>query len=387
MNAVLKEPLPLQFLDLPTLPGNPIHKVVRHRAWVPADTRISLLADALTQHNELQVVGILTADGQATGLVSRTNLFNLLGKPFGREILGKRPVSDILEFNGTFEASDNLFAVAERLQDEPDRAAPRYYLTRLADGRFAGIFSNRDLILHLSTITRADIKLAGSLQERMVPADLKTTLEHTRFEGFSHAAQGVGGDFYHVCRLGHGKTLALLCDVSGKGVAAAIITSLLWGMVRSFNFQTGLRAFLTNLNEALIQTFHLERHVTGLFVLIDRVKEEAIWADLGHGLAWARRGRTVVPLRGKTGNLPLGLDPEQKIKLHRMRIRRGDEFLVITDGLNEQVNPAGEEFGTDPVTDLLVQGHGFSERLWQEFTVFRGQMPLLDDASVLKITF
>lgn len=387
MKSTVSSPSCLKFLPQARSWGNSIQKIVRHRAWIDEAERVTLVAEALAQEPDLMALGVCRPNGEVLGLITRVNLFNLLGKPFGREILGKRTIGEILEFSGVFDAGTNLFTVAESLHDELAKPLVRYFLLKDAVGSFAGIFSSQDLLVYLSKITQEDIKLAASLQGRLVQAHSSVELHKGRIEAFSHDAQGVGGDFYHVKQIDPNRWFISLCDVSGKGVAASIITSLIWGMIRQFDFRHGLKALIKSLNEALIQTFHLEKHVTGVFMILNEHHKELVWADMGHGLAYIRRGRQILPLKGSHSNLPVGLEPELKPALYKTALKHGDQVLLFTDGLTEQVNVKGEEFSLEKVLrrfqkdpkDLLAL-------LWRDLGEHRGPVPLQDDTTAVLLS-
>src|SRR6185369_14741718 len=151
-----------------------------------------------------------------------------------------------------------------------------------------------------------------------------------------------------------------LGDVSGKGVAASVLTSLLWGVLQFYDYRKGLKRLLAQVNEALIRTFHLEKYLTGVFTIFDPVTRELTLADMGHGHSWLVRGGKARPLRfqgpsGASGmNLPLGIDLGLEPQVYRLKLRPGDLLCLYTDGLTEQESPAGQEFSETTVVHLAT---------------------------------
>jgi sigma-B regulation protein RsbU (phosphoserine phosphatase) len=103
---------------------------------------------------------------------------------------------------------------------------------------------------------------------------------------YSKAQKGVGGDFIYHRTLAKDRQFVALCDVSGKGVAASMVTTLLWGIMETYDFTRGLKAFLRDLNQAVIKAFHLEKYLTGLFLVYNPKTQQVKIADMGHSLAF-----------------------------------------------------------------------------------------------------
>jgi len=148
--------------------GSSLLKVAEIFESVEASARVSDLAEEFQRRDDLMAVGVCGESGLALGLVTRVHLFSLLGKPFGRDILSRRTISEVVETTETFDMNTNLFQAAERLQPSMDRSQVQYYLLTDAEGSFRGVFSSKDLLAFLSRITQEDIRLAGQLQERLV---------------------------------------------------------------------------------------------------------------------------------------------------------------------------------------------------------------------------
>lgn len=257
-----------------------------------------------------------------------------------------------------------------------------------AEGRFTGIFTSKDLLTWLSRMTQEDIALAGQLQVRLVPLRSGESGLGWFTQAFSHSAKGLGGDFYHVIPLGGQKVFVALGDVSGKGVAASILTSLLWGVLRFYDFRKGLKRLLLQVNEALIHTFHLEKYLTGIFLTYDAENRELTLADMGHGHSFLVRQGKIRPLRFPNMNLPLGIDLGLEPTLYRLRLQPGDLVCLYTDGLTEQVSAEGHEFGDASVWRLASapgNPQALPETLLAALAAHQGAVPRLDDVSWLQL--
>jgi sigma-B regulation protein RsbU (phosphoserine phosphatase) len=349
------------------------------------ETMISDLSAEFLRKPDLMAVGVVDSAGRAKGIVSKVELFGLMGKPFGKEILSRRRVAEVTEETLSFDRHENLFKAAEAIRGTMDMSSVRYYLVTGVDGEFSGIFSSKDMLAYLSQITQQDIKLAGALQERLVRGDERIVGDRWAYAAFSHSAQGLGGDFHRCVDLGGGRAMVAVGDVSGKGVAASVITSLLWGIIRFFDFSLGLATLLTRINRALVDSFRLEKYVTAFFMVVDASAGTVEAADMGHGHAWYARERAIKRLVLPETNVPLGIDANLEPRIVRFRAKPGDFFLVHTDGIVEQENESEEELGELRVAyaagKALKEGRDPLDALYALLVRHQGAMPRLDDVT------
>ena len=392
--ATLTETLPtLNSVRPEKVYGSSLLRVAENFDFIQGHERILAIAELFQAQTELMVVGVCDEDGRAVGIMTRVHLFNLLGKPYGREILGRKPISDIAEPVESFHMNANLFQTAEKLQGSMDRSSLHYYLLNDTEGCFRGVFSSKDLLSHLSKITQEDIHLASQLQERLVKGRMSQQTQGWAVEAFCQSAKGLGGDFYHVMPLADGRLFVALGDVSGKGVAASVLTSLLWGVLQFYDYRWGLKRLLAQINEALIRTFHLEKYLTGVFLLFDPATHEISVADMGHGHGWLIRGDQArrFPGSGTTSgiNLPLGIDLALDPKVLRAKLKAGDLVCLYTDGLTEQENEAGEEFSEGRVLRMARQlvdtPEALPDALANGLARHQGTIPRLDDVTWLQL--
>jgi phosphoserine phosphatase RsbU/P len=368
-----------------------------------SDSSLLRLADEFQADPELPAVAVLDAAGRVIGIVRRDRLFALLGKPFGREVLMKSSIGDgeIVEEVPSFDARTDLFTVAAQLL--PDAAEGStgardgggYCLLVGEDGRFLGLLSAQDLANYLSRMTRDDIELAGRLQERLMGGALASIAgtereADWRIEAWSRSAKGVGGDFYFTRPLEDGKVFFALCDVSGKGVAAALVVSMVWGMLRMFDYSRGLHELLVGLNEAVVSTFHLEKYLTGMFLIYDPGERRLLCADMGHSHAALFRGDRILSLRAPQGNLPIGVEIDIDPSIAPYRIAPGDRLLIYSDGLTEQEGVGTGEFGEGRLCTVaagaMARGAPLKEAIPEALDKHRGATPQQDDMSFILLT-
>jgi len=180
---------------------------------------------------------------------------------------------------------------------------------------------------------------------------------------FSQSRHVVGGDYFDFVPLADGRLAIAIADVSGKGLAAAMI------MVRLREIVHGVLAHLTTAGEAvammnarLADSMPRGTFITFLLALLDPRSRELRAVNAGHcaPMVWRARltGVRLLPLRGPALGL---LGPErfaQAVGERVVALESGDCLCVFTDGVLEARNPGGEEFGATRLAAALRRHAG-----------------------------
>ncbi len=378
-------------LDPPRAFSNSLQSIAS-QPWVAAATvRVLDLADELQSKPQVLVVGVVDPSGRFRGLVLRDHLFALVGKPFGRDVLQRSTLAEIAEPLPALDGRLDIFAGAEQIRRlrEEDRVAD--FLPLLdGTGRLQGIVSVQDMVNRLARMTEDDIESTGRLQERLLAGSDPASVSSCSIRAWSRAAKGVGGDFYFVRSLSDGRVFASLCDVSGKGVSASFVVAMVWGLLSGYDFRHGLRELLIRLNRAVISSFHMEKYLTGVFLVYDPGTSRMVCADMGHSHVALFRGGRSLSVRGKRLNLPIGIEPEIDPALLSFKLQSGDTLTAYSDGLTEQQNAGGEEFGDARLMGLLrrsLETGAAPETLIPEaLDAYRAGTPQQDDMSFLMVS-
>ncbi|MDR0602253.1 MAG: SpoIIE family protein phosphatase [Treponema sp.] len=374
---------------------NSIQKLARYFKTVPSDGTIAELADLLDRDRRIFAVCVVDGLSRPMGIIRRDKLFLLLGKRFGWDLMAKRMVLEITEDAPVFSGDTNIFTVSQFLSAAAREGAPEmgnsFMILTGPDGVFTGMLSFQDLSNYFVDMTNGDIAMASLLQERFLASVDEVSGTGVAVNAWSLPAKGVGGDFYFIKDLGGGRFFAALCDVSGKGIAASLVVSMAWGFLRAYTIKEGLADLIENLNSSIVSTFHMEKYLTGFFMICDSGRKKLQFADMGHSHSVLLRGETFHDLEKAKVNLPIGIDPKIKPAVFRLGIKPGDALLVYTDGITEQDNPGGEEFGDERLRQLASQsraeGKNLDEILVPVLTDFRKNTPQRDDMTCLFFRF
>jgi hypothetical protein len=198
------------------------------------------------------------------------------------------------------------------------------------------------LVQQLRTTSQERAELHGEMasareiQQYLIPENLPPT-PGLDIRSVYQPSREVGGDFFQVLPDSRdGSTLVVVGDVAGKGLKAGMLAALIVGAIRTaFKFTSDPGSILALLNERL-QGRGL---VTCLAIRIDRNGN----AEL------ANAGQLPPYINGKElaldGALPLGALPDIAFPVTRIQLREGESMLLVSDGVVEARNPAGELFG------------------------------------------
>lgn len=194
-----------------------------------------------------------------------------------------------------------------------------------------------------------EMAAAREAQRVMVPEILPSITGYAIESAYRPAAE-VGGDFFQVIRLANGRSLIVIGDVSGKGLNAAMIVSMVIGMLIAISgFTEEPAEILRELNRRLFGRLH------GSFAtfLVIRVDE-------GGRLTLANAGHLPPYLNGNeipfTGSMPLGLAENAEYAQTSFEMLVGDRAVLLTDGVPEARNEEGTLLGFTRVGSLLRDG-------------------------------
>jgi len=203
----------------------------------------------------------------------------------------------------------------------------------------------------------------------------------------------VAGDFYDFIVVDERHVGILIADVSGHGLPAALIASMLQvALTAQARHVSEPGKVLAGLNQALCGKFQ-HNFVTAAYVYVDLEKNTMNYAGAGHPplLLWRKSTGSASQLL--ENGLVMGQFEEATYNSLQVPIEAGDRFVLYTDGILETCNPAQEEFGTDRFmqfmeTNSKLTAGPFADALLLELARWLEQPPgqgHKDDISLLAI--
>ncbi len=226
-----------------------------------------------------------------------------------------------------------------------------------------------------------EMSIAGAIQQQL----LEVTIPNCPFAGVKAAniaCKQVGGDFYDIVARPEALYF-VLADVSGKGISAALLASILQGVCYSHFIQgRPLLETVTAANQLLCGK-HLEGKYATLIAGRITQEGELTLVNCGH----------LNPLRVSgdqacfidAGNLPVGLFQQAQYQPFTTQLAPGERVVIVSDGVTEAENETGEFFGDDRLIDCVKCGS--VEQIFSRIKSHCGGLQFSDDCSVLEVTY
>ncbi|MDC7227559.1 MAG: SpoIIE family protein phosphatase [Spirochaetales bacterium] len=372
--------------------GMGIGKIASAFSYTLEDTKLVSIADKLETDDSIQAVGVVNKKGKALGIVTRKDLFGILSRPFGRDVLRKKTVSSLISDVECFNVDDNIFTVSEEIEEKVNGNSTHFFLLINDNDEFCGIFSGKDMLVFLAGITRQDIALSRKIQTRIVKEEDELKRPNFNLSASSIMAKGIGGDFYSFKKFSESHYLIVLCDVSGKGMAASLLSSLLSGFINTYPIGTDLKGMITDLNLQLTQSFAGEKFITGVFMIFNEETGQLQIADMGHTHYMLYTGGKNRKIENSHVNIPLGISTDINVRTFNLLLKTKDCFFLMTDGITEQKNENGELYSYDRINSVFrshqkISANGLRARLLSDFDDFRGAAARQDDISFIILKY
>jgi len=339
----------------------------------------SVLEEALTSNSEY----LVTDTSQMLDMKERHSIvaFDLrtvicmpLRKPLVQAIRPEQPAS--AEVMGALYV-DSRFA-------SRDITSVSHDILRAIATEAAQLIENARLVQAEEAARRyqQELSIAASIQQRLMAVTIPE-VPFARLKGRNLSCKEIGGDFYDAVNTPTGLAV-VLADVSGKGVSAALLASILQGMVYSHLIAgMPLTEIVTALNRFFTQKHIGEKYAT---MIIARLRNdgELEYVNCGHvPPVWICDHEV---LRPGHGNLPVGLLADAVYESDRCQMKPGDRLIMVTDGVTEAENARGDMFDSDRLESVAGKSDSMEDIL-AAVADFCGGTPLNDDCTVVELVY
>jgi serine phosphatase RsbU (regulator of sigma subunit) len=201
--------------------------------------------------------------------------------------------------------------------------------------------------------TEQELEIAKRVQARLFP-QTNPPLRTLDYAGVCIQARHVGGDYYDFLALGPNRVGLLIGDISGKGIAAALLMANLQANLRS---QFALareepQVFLRSVNQLFYENTVDSAYATVFFAEYDDATRKLRYANCGHLSALLLRNDGALEQLHSTATV-LGLFRDWEGPSVECQLSPGDTLALYTDGVTEACNDEGEEFGEQRVAEAL----------------------------------
>jgi sigma-B regulation protein RsbU (phosphoserine phosphatase) len=201
----------------------------------------------------------------------------------------------------------------------------------------------------------AELDTAVAIHRRIVPSpeDLPA-IDGFDIYGYNYPCREVGGDYFDIIPIAGDRFAFIICDVSGKGLSAALLVSNLQATFHSLlQSDLPLVKIVERANRLLIRNTTAEKYATAFIGIADTATGHMETINAGHNEPLlVRRSGEMEKLYA--GGLILGMFDFAEYESQNITLAAGDTVYLYTDGISEAVNHDGEEFGDGRLEELVL---------------------------------
>ena len=203
---------------------------------------------------------------------------------------------------------------------------------------------------------RKELEYAQQIQLSMLP-EKSAVINNLEISAISIPATEVGGDYYDYFKLTDEKVGLFICDVSGHGVASALLLSGIRSCMHLILEEThDPKIIFTKLNRVIRKTQNRKMFVTAIFAVIDTKENKCTLFNAGHLPPYKISGETNEIYKLKKHGITLGATDNlyaDESKEVIIDFNKGDKLLLYTDGVNEAQNEKRDEYSIERVEEFL----------------------------------
>jgi serine phosphatase RsbU (regulator of sigma subunit) len=243
-------------------------------------------------------------------------------------------------------------------------------------------------IIRLKTLeeqkkSEKELALAQETQNSLLPRSLPQ-FENFRIHAYNQPTRYVGGDFYDFLQLSSGQWMGVLADVSGKGISAALLSSMVLGALSmEFRARSQPQEVLNRINKLLCEK-SLDYQFVTLFLFLLGPDGEGQFISAGHNPAYVFRAATGEIEELVSDAFFLGIFECASYPPRPLHLDQGDILVVYSDGLTEAENQQEEVFGEERLRTIIKQWASsgsdvIEQKLLEAVGEFTQSMPQTDD--------
>lgn len=200
-----------------------------------------------------------------------------------------------------------------------------------------------------------DLELAAKIQKSFLPREV-ISVEGLELFAEYRAAYTIGGDFYDVFWVGEDKLAVFIGDISGKGVAAALLMARISSELRVAALaHVEPATVLSAMNEAILGSGQPELFFTAIYFTFDVKTGEVVLANAGHPIPYrCRSDGTVEPITDGAASA-IGILDDPGFVATTFVLEHGDSLVLYTDGVVEAADAQGALYGSERLESCLAR--------------------------------
>jgi phosphoserine phosphatase RsbU/P len=195
-----------------------------------------------------------------------------------------------------------------------------------------------------------ELSIARTIQQALVPHGL-SDFPYLAVSGVHHPCTEVGGDYFDVVPVSDDRTAVLIADVSGKGLGAALLTTMLQGALSGLSMGADPVKVFNHVNKFLCRHAEVGRYAT-MFIGIVGSDGRFDYIKAGHPSPLLLRKGQVTELYNE-GSFPVGLIPEASYESANLQLEPEDTLILFSDGVTEAENVNHDLFEVTGLSQAL----------------------------------
>jgi phosphoserine phosphatase RsbU/P len=234
-----------------------------------------------------------------------------------------------------------------------------------------------------------ELSTARSIQQALLPHGLDD-FPHLAVSGVQFPCHEVGGDYFDVVPVTEDRTAVLIADVSGKGLGAALLTTMLQGSLSGMTMGADPVKVFNHINRFFCRHAEVGRYATIFIGLLGR-DGQLEYIKAGHPSPLLLRKGKVSELYSE-GSFPLGLIPEAEYTSAWLQLEPDDTLVLFSDGVTEAQNPDRDLFEVSGLSQALSGQDGapveaVQQAILEAVRKFTRGAPQSDDLTLLVVRY
>ena len=279
---------------------------------------------------------------------------DLFSKP---ETLTKKAFSCSVEYIVPLKSQgyDGFVLLGKKMNGLPYTQSEKEFLKNLANSATAAL---NNAVRFKESIEKQkleeELNLAKKIQVGLLPKEMPC-IDGVQIKGSNQTSKTVGGDYFDFIEHPDNKLGIAIGDVSGKGAAAALLMSNLQASMHAItrNRAIPVEEQIAQANSIIYKNTSPEKYITFFYGELDPESKKFTYVNAGHNFPLIYRNGEFLELR--TGGIILGMMDGMEYSSETIQLKKGDVFILYTDGINEAMNDDGEEFEMDRFYQVIKE--------------------------------
>ncbi len=240
---------------------------------------------------------------------------------------------------------------------------------------------------------KKELELASKMQSMLIPdQSILPNSDELKLAVYYLPHSEVGGDYYDIFNISDNECGFCIADVSGKGMAAALLMSNFQANIRAlFNTNHSLTEIVTNLNQVVNESMKGEKFITLFVAKYNEKTKQLNYINAGHNrpILFDKNTKTISHLTD--GCVGIGMLEEMPIiNEGTINISKGSKLICYTDGVEELENEQDEPFDMEIINNLIQQKLDIKDiikNIVDALNTHKGTKNFFDDVSIMGAEF